>query len=181
MLINLKPFLDGESRQYRLSKPWRNGEHVYATDGRGLLQLELQLFPDAEPYEGQRAPDTETILQGLSSVSEWHACEPLRACDACNNTGKIYAQCDICLGTGTCECDCGHEHDCAACDNGQVLDHYCKLCRVRFGGKSFQRRYFEPVIGLPGFCIAINPQRDDLLLFSFEGGAGAVMCIHDED
>lgn len=200
MTIDLTAFAarpDQDTGRYDLLTPWREGEWLYATDGR--IAVRVLAPPDApEPDSGRRVPSIAYLFgppdwpDGQAFVPpgttmEWP--EKTEECDTCRGTGRG-GTCHECDGSGRVTCSaCEQEHDCPDCDGtGKRGDATapCSDCAgtgrevvrpalYRMNGAIIQSRYADMIRALPGVGVCPCPQDSCRLNFVFDGGHGAVM------
>lgn len=189
-LIDLQPFCsDASAKRPHLEQPWSRDGFTYATDGRILLRVSREDYPAPE---NDKAPNTDVVgPYNHSELRYWipvpELPEPeVRACTLCDGTGKT-RKCRECSGFGSCECDCGHEHDCGYCDgtgrrNGE--DEECECCEagkitttqtVNVGPALANSEYLRKIRTLPEVAIALPVEEYAPIAFRFEGGVGYLM------
>jgi hypothetical protein len=173
-MIDLTLFCDEDGW---LSKPWKSGEYVYATDGRICCQVSAAEY-DAEPWEHKqrKAPSIADVLTEPDAWTQFEF-KPVE-CEKCKGKYEYSGRCSYCYGSGQHECDCGDAHDCGYCDGTGKETHPC-LHKRRLFGVLFNDKYLARMaaagvteIGLVG---------DGCLQFRGPGFRGALMGIHEGD
>jgi hypothetical protein len=179
MTINVTSFCDTEETRYALKTPWRVGDKVVASDGRIIVEIDSGLAPDVvELGNDRRMPKYEPIFEQFSECNNWRPFPDWddRHCDGCNDTGLF--RCKECDGTGSCECHCGHQHDCHECHgSGYKNRSRCPACAIFFDGEPFAAMYLRSIRQLPNVSI---DTRGDKLYFKFDGGRGVLAAMVKE-
>lgn len=164
-LLNLKLFCNTNCMpQFDLSRPWRQNENIFATDGAILFIGRAREFPDVM-YPDKTVPDIKKFLGfmmplginkvvGYSPVSA-REIESLLA-DIQPAKESIYEriECVKCAGKGivSCECfDCGHEHEklCSDCKgegyikSDIVIEEKYIRTPVQFRGVAINYKYLS--------------------------------------
>ena len=171
-MIDLKLFCDDEGW---LSKPWRSGEHVYATNGRICCEVSAAEY-DAEPWAAER--NEVNLADVLTEPKQWTPFEFAPAeCKQCAGKCEYEDRCDHCF-LGEHECECGHGHPCGYCEGTGRQQSLCEHTR-RLLGTLFDDRYLLRMkaagvteIGLTG---------DGCLQFRGPGFRGALMGIKETE
>jgi hypothetical protein len=142
-------------RRYVLSRPWRAGPFVYATDGR--IAVRMAAGPDCPvPGPAGRVPaKINDVFAGPFAAEP----TPLpdvpdgrRPCRDCRGKGRLPARaCTGCRGTGLCyRCECEAAHDCGRCGGAGKLEE-CKC--LECGGRGYVVE-IEPVRIANHYCIS---------------------------
>ncbi len=138
-----------EGSKYAIEKPWRDGDFLYATDGRiaakwrtPLTTTDGRIFE--EPVAGRKWPPINDVMvgdweQGVSGIS----CAPVST-----------EECGECCGTGYVSCNLGHEHECPACLDGRVETNEAVFIE-RF--PSLGRKYVYAIVACGG---VLYPRKD---------------------
>jgi hypothetical protein len=145
---------DGGGR-YGMNTPWRDGEYIYATDGRRIARI-LDDGRELPKCEGKRVNAKQLFLDMPFPESGWMPLPALPKCEC--KVGKTTERCESCNGLGTAECNMGHEHDCHECEGkGKVeMELECE-CKDIIGGWKFQRRVIAPFLEIEGIELAVVP------------------------
>lgn len=115
----LAMFCTAKDFKYALSKPFRVGDYVYATDGRGAIRLPADMLPDAAT-EGKFPPVLD-LPWGVTGKVEHPIPSAISAqvvpCESCRGDGTQHEkECPECYGVGDVECSqCGHMAMCDRC------------------------------------------------------------------
>jgi hypothetical protein len=215
-MINLSAFcLKDQDRHYSTSRsviaammrPWRDGDWVYATNGKSAVRVPatpetLAQIPDApEGAESLTPPPVASMMQALDFSLCTAPLPSLRPdprgvpreapCDDCGT-------CEACGGEGTCLCSqCENEHDCGQCDGkGTVCaTKDCKTCRgegvireERWKTQPVGSRWFSCQLleilhrELRGILYSPDGDRNTPLIFTASDGVqGMAMPLHWND
>lgn len=175
--FDLQPYCKDEPRRYAINRPWRQGEYVYATDGRILVRVQHQLCECGGP-DG-KVPDCEQVINPMAKVRDWEFPPPGVHCEECSGIGRRTAICSTCRGTGWYIIagqmePCFHEDDCEA-----VQIFACDNCRIEFEAARFAQWYMNLVRRLPNVRVGVIDKKDERapLYFRFDGGVGVLMGI----
>ena len=172
-MIDLTLFCDDEGW---LSKPWRSGEHVYATNGRICVQVSAAEY-EAEPWAAERKE--AKIADVLTEPEQWTPFEFSPAeCNQCNGKCEYNGRCDGCSGCGEHECDCGHKHKCGYCEGTGRQQSLCEHNR-RLLGRLFDDRYLLRMKAAGVTEIGLSS--DNCLQFRGPGFRGALMRLKEAE
>jgi len=172
-MIDLALFCDDEGW---LSKPWKSGESVFATNGRICCQVSAADY-DAEPWAGERkAPSIDEVL---TEPDTWTPFEFTPAdCDQCKGKCEYSGRCDQCGGYREHECECGHKHTCGCCNGTSRQQSLCEHNR-RLLGTLFDDRYLLRMAASGVTEIGLIGER--CLQFRGPGFRGALMGLKEAD
>jgi hypothetical protein len=175
--IDLTPFCATESGRYALENPWRSGDVVYATDGRILIQVSVELCPDAVAPGGKVPNNCESLLSAMDKVLGWMPVPSVAHCDTCDDRCYTTKTCQECDGHGKHSCSCGDTHDCGKCGGtGEVESGLCKSCQQVVFGRVIQAKFLRMIGRLPNAKIGAAPTSpSEMIYFTFDGGKGSVM------
>ena len=191
--INLQIFCSNERTGFE--KPFVDNGFEYATDGRILVAVKT----DKPDTESRRPKDCRQLFEriwdeGWKPVKMSMPERTTHKCCFCNGDGIKRDQCNICDGFGLHTCDCGTEHTCGYCDEGEILSETGVKCTMCEGvGKAFKNLTY-PALDLffAGFRIAkivrhlSDPQITEIstktkcLRFEFNGGKGLLMSMKED-
>src|SRR3989304_6649917 len=87
--LDLTQFCTPDSIHFSFDRPWRDGSHVYASDGKILVCVDAVLLPDWTPPVGQVPQGLDLLLAPVSKIRKWRRLAPVADCAACNNTGRV--------------------------------------------------------------------------------------------
>lgn len=168
MRIDLTKFCSVDETRVPLLKPWRDGEFTYASDGRVVLRVAAEpgdVANDKAPSAERMAPYFDPfIVDDLA----WQKLPELPEAK--------FEECDKCDGDKVHECDCGHQHDCPACEGSgkvEIQDH------IDIGQSRFNYYYLRLIGDLPNLEIAVRGELDPMLL-RFDGGVGVLMPMRKD-
>lgn len=179
-------------RKY-LRAPFRQGDYIYATDGKVAVRFQKSEGLDApESDKPHKVGDLFDKFRTDNFLAKFPQLPPPDKCPACNGTGIGY-ECPECDGTGEFKHG-SHTYECKECDgSGDVddgdegYDRPCWHCGgsghavqpVRVSDiQHFDRRLLVKLKDLPGIRFAPAPTHaEDAAYFTFEGGEGLLMPI----
>lgn len=190
---------DSDPREW-LKTPFRVGDDLVASNGIILASLDGMGGPEYKEKDSESvgrvldlARSTETRACFAADYSTPEACRAcsgsgvvqVKGCPECDGDGEVDAEtdystyrdleCRSCQGEGVIKGE-GDETECfSCCGNGtEPLTDFVWLndfpCPI-------ERRYWQLVADLPGVEIGLHDQMT--IAFRFDGGAGAIMCIHN--
>lgn len=118
----LASFADTGSDHF--SKPWQDGEYVYATNREWAVRMPASAFAQGA-FDRAVAGKHPKQIGGMFDAAPWHRLKALphidapAACPACLGSGwskEITPVCDSCGGEGVFK-HAGLEYDCRKCDD----------------------------------------------------------------
>lgn len=120
------------TKRYDLSRPFRHGDRIYATNGHIMVWCPAQDHPDFDHGDPNRkVPDPEPIISDARkhrNTVPLPEADGLEKCYVCDGTGLM-------RGSITCDvCDCTYEIR----RHGQPLEFDCLVCEGRGGVKSWK-------------------------------------------
>lgn len=182
--------------KYKCQHPWREGEHVYATDGHTVIEVPAADYPEVV------APNT---LCGLDIIGlRWPpspAWEPMPAllpdsmqtCLECQGTKFQEMDCPECEGQGTITCsECDAKHKCSHCKGtgGVLSDEPCPACSgagellrptdQRVCGVVIRGEDVARLAALPDVRVCLAQGDWPTVAFVFDGGRGLVAGKGDD-
>lgn len=117
-LTDLQPFCSEDLTRLSLLHPFKDGVHIYATDGRLIVRtMTTPALLSALPEPAGRLIDAANLpyWHHFDDISlRWHPASTLPSLPA-----PSWERCTMCHGEGTwtCDCpDCSAEHSCPGCD-----------------------------------------------------------------
>ena len=150
------------------TKPFRIGEHVYATDGKMCVRTSLPI--EVEELSEGRPPAADKLAWRncqLPRVSIWPVKMP---------SMPSTERCTSCRGFGLQECDLGHEHKCEGCDGTGYVTPDIFVEPVRVGTVRLWPTDVAMVQAMGAeFCIGATPMG-----FCGDGFEGLVVPVHHE-
>lgn len=164
-LIDLKSFCSTDKARPNLHRPWSRGDWTWATNGHILVRVPRR----DDVAENDRAPDASKILAAFDA-SKLAPRAPIEL------PAVTMVECDDCSGEGCGIHSCPDCHcKCVTCrGTGKVSND--RHVSIDFCGGVFALRYVRQIMALPGLRLpAGHPDKRAPLLFSFDGGVGAVM------
>lgn len=168
--LDLQQFCGTDETRHYLMKPFSRDGFTWATNGHILVRVALRPdVPDVEKKFNQNGP-----LNGLEGATFFRPKFDLPP-------KPMVAECLNCEGRGfqhncpDCECQC------ATCEGSGASDGE-RLWSTSIGPKVFALNYVRQVLSLPGIELATLPEQpnEDLMLFRFSGGVGALMPMRGE-
>lgn len=184
-MIDLKPFCDDWAPGYALSRPWRVGDTIYATDSRVAVAVQPELWDGdlADLSDGKKRPKVDDVLAPCLAIQEWNDMPPIPPCAKCSSTGIAKATCSECMGLGRVMCNLGHEHDCTDCDDEGLVEYPCPACPMQFvvGNRDITAKILRKMAALPGVkWAAESDDCNEVLFVKFDGGYGAMLPLEQE-
>ena len=151
-----------------MRSPYRDGDHIVATDGRIMIALDVVERPgitDQYPTVAQTGLPSFHQLDRFEPGPHWHRLADIELPAA--------VTCGLCLGTGV-DLDMEHEGDyaCLECYGVGEL-----LAWLFIGGVALNTRYLRMIAGLPG-CEIAPANRYAPAPFRFNGGHGWIMPVN---
>ena len=171
--LDLTQFCTPDSIHFSFDRPWRDGSHVYASDGKILVCVDAVLLPDWTPPVGQVPQGLDLLLAPVSKIRKWRRLAPVADCAACNNTGRVLETCDACS-------DDGPTRDCNICDGTGKIEtsEYCRKCIVVFERNVLQAKYVRKLSALPDIHIGVSPKGHfGRVYFKFAGGRAVLSAL----
>lgn len=165
--FTLSDFVSCDETRPSILKPWKHGKHVYATDGRVMVRISADLFPEVttEPNVPQAA--TDSLFAASLPDEHWISPTPeMRA--------VTRVKCDKCID-GFKECtECGHHGECDYCDGAGFSVPHTPL---KIGNTYLNQFYIAKLCRLPGVMLHLPPEAPalDVVHFRFEYGIGVLM------
>ena len=179
-----------------ITAPWREGGHIYATNGHMLVRIPDDGRDVAE--RGQNHPHVQRLFDGVAGVDGFAPIPsdlPQQSqCEACDGNGWHDGyRCGDCDGHG--QFDHGnHNYDCKNCNaSGQIeAENICSACggfgsygsvgdtgaRTPVGDTGYQTRYLRFLATFPGMVLAPNGGHG--APFKFDGGEGIIMPMRGD-
>lgn len=171
--FTLSDFVSQHETLPAILKPWKHGEHVFATDGRIMVRTSAALFPEVAPNDAPKETAdtlqnrTEELFADLPPDDHW-----LAPTDEMREVKPV--KCDKCVdGIKQCE-SCSHHGECDYCDGtGFSVPHTA----IKVGNAYMNRLYVEKLCRLPGVMLHLPPDRKELdaVRFRFDHGIGVLM------
>lgn len=175
--LDLSAFCDPYTRRYALATPFIQGEFVYATDGRILVQTTRELCEASEPT-GKVPNGCATIVEPLDKVRDWDFPPPIVACEKCKGCGATFGICDVCNGLGYLVNGTNEFVPCGECDGTTTWIERCEWCFAEYKNSIYGQWYMNHVRLLPNVRVgAISNSHEAPLYFRFDGGCGCLMPL----
>jgi len=111
--------------RYAITKPFRKGEYVYATDGRIIARVPAagRAEPESDTMDGVKTPPCLDLPWDRSRYAMAAATIP-------DGPDPEWESCVRCGGSGDCtDCDCGNSHECGRCKGtgGNIANRHVSL------------------------------------------------------
>lgn len=166
MRIDLMQFcLKNDGIRPYLEKPFRIGNHTYATNGHVLVRVPAE--DGDEPLSSGGLKLMQASLEKILAYQLDAVYAPL--CVLLPPTGT--RECSNCGGYGKWEAERGKFISCEDCDGAGKVE---KQTSVSIAGVPFQAKYIAQIAALPEAEFPTNPINDPCP-FRFAGGSGAIM------
>lgn len=174
MLETLKKFCGDDPGRRYLMVPFSCGDFVYATNGH--IMVRVPMIDGVAPLDLDRPLKLDAPLEPIDKGSVHFT--PLRVtlpsapvdtgvCKACNGRGYMAGMCNLECDRCTCTC--------TVCDGTGDLDVEARTSTT-VRGVLFVLGYVRLMLTLPNVRVHVEPGGLPLL-FSFEGGFGALMPL----
>lgn len=154
----LSDFVSCDETRPALCKPWKHGDYVYATDGRIMVRVSADLFPEVAPCADPNAPYIQAQSDKLFS-------EPPPPDDHWLSPTTEMSEVKPVKGDKGDKCD--------KCSTVFNVPHTA----IRIGNAALNCFYIEKLCRLPGVMLHLAPDRKelDVVPFRFDHGIGVLM------
>lgn len=172
-MIDLQQFCAGpDENRPALEQPWREGDYVYASNGKVLLRVLADDFSAVKERTGTPKMGTWDF-DGIRGWQEWMTIPAVLP-------EPRTAECGACYGAGEHACEkCGTNHDCGKCKGKGTREI---AIPVEIGTAKIDAKQLRLLAKLPGILIEKRDDRaSEPRTFKCDCGEGFVATFKEEE